>query len=100
MPRTTGLKQEQRSPGELVVLVLRWSVMSDSAPPWTVAHQVYLSMEFSRQEYRNGLPFPTPRDLPDTGIESTSLVFPVLAHAGFTPAPPETPEGTFQGYHT
>ena len=36
------------------------SVMSDSATPWTVACQVSLSMEFTRQEYRRGLPFPSP----------------------------------------
>ena len=36
------------------------SVVSDSATPWTVARQASLSMEFSRQEYYNGLPFPSP----------------------------------------
>ena len=35
------------------------SVVSDSATPWTVAHQSPLSMEFSRQEYWSGLPFPS-----------------------------------------
>ena len=35
----------------------------------TVAHQDPLSMEFSRQEYWSGLPFPSPGDLPDPGIE-------------------------------
>ena len=39
---------------------------------WTVAHQVPLSMGFSRQEYWSGLPFLTPEDLPDTGIEPRS----------------------------
>ena len=37
--------------------------------PWTVAHQAPPSMEFSRQEYWSGLPFPSPGDLPDQGIE-------------------------------
>ena len=37
--------------------------------PWIVAHQAPLSMEFSRQEYWSGLPFSSPRDLPDPGIE-------------------------------
>ena len=37
-----------------------WSVMSDSAAPQIVAHQAPLSMEFSRQEFWSGLPFPTP----------------------------------------
>ena len=40
--------------------------------PWTVAHQAPLSMGFSRQEYFSGLPFPSPRDLPDPGIEPRS----------------------------
>ena len=39
---------------------------------WTVAHQAPLSMEFSRQEYWSGLPFPSPGDLPDPGIEPRS----------------------------
>ena len=48
------------------------SVMSDSVTPWTVARPATLSMEFSRQEYWSGLPFPSPGDLPDSGIESGS----------------------------
>ena len=40
--------------------------------PWTVAHQAPPSMEFSRQEYWSGLPFPSPGDLPNPGIESGS----------------------------
>ena len=39
---------------------------------WTMAQQAPLSMEFSRQEYWSGLPFPTPVDLPDPGIEPGS----------------------------
>ena len=42
------------------------------ATPWTVAYQAPLSMEFSRQEYWSGLPFPSPGDLPDQGIEPES----------------------------
>ena len=38
--------------------------------PWTVACQAPLSMGFSRQEYWRGLPFPSPGDLPDPGIEA------------------------------
>ena len=45
----------------------------------TLAHQAPLSMEFSRQEYWNGLPFPTPRHLPNPGIKPVSLGPPVLA---------------------
>ena len=40
--------------------------------PWTVAYQAPLSMEFSRQEYWSGLPFPSPGDLSDLGIEPGS----------------------------
>ena len=36
---------------------------------WTVARQAPLSMEFSRQEYWSGLPFPSPGDVPDSGIK-------------------------------
>ena len=39
------------------------SVVSDSATPWTVARQAPLSMEFSRQEYWSGLPFPSPMNM-------------------------------------
>ena len=56
--------------------------------PWTAAHQVPLSMRFSRQEYWRGLPFPPPEDLPDPGIEATSTVSPVLAGEFFTTESP------------
>ena len=42
------------------------------APPWTVAYQAPPSMRFSRQEYWSGLPFPSPGDLPNPGIEPGS----------------------------
>ena len=45
-------------------------------------------MEFSRQEYWSGFPFPSPGDLPDPGIEPASLVSPALAGGFFTTAPP------------
>ena len=48
------------------------SVVADSATPWTVARQAPLSMEFSRQEYWSGLPFPSPGGLPKPGIEPRS----------------------------
>ena len=41
--------------------------------PWTVAYQALPSMGFSRQEYWSGLPFPSPGDLLDPGIEHGSL---------------------------
>ena len=40
---------------------------------WTLDRQAPLSMGFSRQEYRSGLPFPSPGDLPDPGIEPRPL---------------------------
>ena len=43
------------------------------ATPWTVAHQAPPSMRFSSQEYWNGLPLPSPGDLPDPGIDPGSL---------------------------
>ena len=55
------------------------------ATPWTVARQAPLSMGFSRQEYWSGLPFPSPGDLPDPGIEPRS---PTLHADALTSAPP------------
>ena len=42
--------------------------------PWAVAHQAPLSMGFSRQEYWSGLSFPSPGELPDSGIEPVSPI--------------------------
>ena len=52
--------------------------------PWTAAHQVPLSMEFSKQEYWSGLPFPPLGDLPDPGTEPMSPGAPALAGRFFT----------------
>ena len=54
--------------------------------PWTVALQAALSMEFPRQEYWSGLPFPSPGNLPKLGIQPVS---PSLAGGFFTTEPPE-----------
>ena len=59
-----------------------------SVTPWTVAHQAPLSMGFSRQEYWSGVPYPTPGDLPDPGINTASLA---LASEFFTAVPPGKP---------
>ena len=61
------------------------------ASPWTVACQSPLSMEFSRQEFWNGLPFPSLGDLPHPGIEPVSLSSPALAGGLFTTEPPRKP---------
>ena len=59
--------------------------------PWTVGHQTPLSMEFSRQEYWRGLPFPSPEDLPEPGIKPTSVSSHALAGGFFTTASPGKP---------
>ena len=56
------------------------------ATPWTVAHQAPPSMGFSRQEYWSGLPFPSPGDLPNPGIEPRS---PALQADYLTSEPPD-----------
>ena len=70
------------------VCVFSCSVMSDSVTPWTVARQAPLSMGFPRQEYWSGVPFTTPGDLLNPGIEPVSLVPPALAGRFFTTVPP------------
>ena len=63
--------------------------MSDSLEiPWTIAHKAPLSMGFPRQEYWNGLPFPSPEDLPDPEIE---LLSPALTGGFFTTESPGKP---------
>ena len=52
--------------------------------PSTVVHKAPLSMGFSRQEYRSGLPCPPPGDLPNPGTEPASLMSPSLASGFFT----------------
>ena len=54
-------------------------------------------MEFSRQEYWSGLPFPVPGDLPNPGMESAS---PALAGGFFTTEPPGKPTLGYSGYKT
>jgi len=53
-------------------------VSSSFATAWTITCQTPLSMGFPRQEYWSGLPFPSPRDLPDPGLEATSCRVPSL----------------------
>ena len=62
------------------------SVVSNSVTPWTVAHQSPLPVEFPRQEYWSGQPFPSPGDLPDQGIEPRS---PALQTDPLPSKPPE-----------
>ena len=58
--------QKERKKVKLLSRVLLFGI------PWTAAYQVPPSMGFSRQEYWSGLPFPSPGDLPDPGIEPGS----------------------------
>ena len=66
------------------------SVLSNSLQPHGLneACQIALSSEFSRQEYLSGLPFLTPRDLPNPGIKRASLLSSALAGRFFTTVPP------------
>ena len=71
------------------VYVFSYQVMFYSfVTPWTVACQAPLSTEFSRQEYWNRLPFPTPGDLPNPGTKPASLAW---AGGFFTTSAPGTP---------
>ena len=75
---------------------------------WTIVGQAPLSMGFSRQEYWSGLPFPALGDLPDSGIEPTSLISPALAGSFFTTRttweahklPTKLPPNSGQGYRS
>ena len=59
-------------------MLSRFSRVRLCVTPWTAAHQAPLSTGVSRQEYWNGLPFPPPEDLPDTGTEQMFPVSPAL----------------------
>ena len=56
--------------------------------PWTVVHQVPVSMGFLSQEYQSALPFPSPGDVTNSGTEQASLA---LAGEFFTSKPPGNP---------
>ena len=73
-----------------ILLVVNRSVMADSLQPlWTVkAHQAPLSMGFPRQENWRETPFPTPGDLPNSGIKPAS---PALGGRFFTTESPRKP---------
>ena len=70
------------------------------ATPWTVAHQVPLSLAFPRQEYWSGLLFPPPGDLPDSGIKPESPASPVLTGIFFTTEPPGNPHSDVLGFNS
>ena len=94
MEISAGIKcaETQRKLGILGILlcvcVSRSSHVQLFATPWTVAYQAPQSMEFSVQEYWSGLPFPSPGDLPNTGIEPGS---PALQADALLSEPPGKP---------
>ena len=66
----------------LIVKAKSLSCVRLFATPWTIACQDPSSMGFSRQEYRSGLSFPSPGDLPDTEIEHCRQTFYHVSHRG------------------
>ena len=75
-PLLCGISRDSRE--GMLHLCLVTSVMSDSATPWTIAHQPPLSLRFSSQEYWSGLPCLPLGDLLDSGIEPVSPATPAL----------------------
>ena len=76
----------------ITVTVWKWQLLSCvrlCVTPWTVACQAPLSMEFARQEYWGGLPFPSPGDLPNLDIKPRS---PVLQADSLPSEPPGKPK--------
>ena len=73
----------QRLWGALLYTCVYAKLLQSCPTLWIVAHQAPLSMEFSRQEYWIGLPFPPPGDLPDPGIEPSSPVLSSALEGGF-----------------
>ena len=66
--------------------------------PWTVARQAPLPRRFPKQEYCSGLPFPSPGDRLNPGIESESPTSLALAGGFFTTEPPGKPHDTAFGH--
>ena len=85
-PYPASLRADMRiyRPSMPVCVLSRFSRVQLLATPWTVAHQVPLSLGFSRQGYWSGLPFPPPGDLPNPAIKHTPLTSPALTGGFFT----------------
>ena len=66
------------------------------ATPWTVASQAPLSIGFSRQEYWSELPFPSPGNLPDAGVEPGCSEAPALQADSLSLSHPESPQANTQ----
>ena len=69
---TTGSLQPRRGLPHSTICAQSLSRVQLLVTPWTVAYHAPLSMGFSRQEYWSGLPFPSPENLPNPGIEPGS----------------------------
>ena len=93
-PIPSSLFSQPPVPNQLLIYFLSLHVccvqsrLTLAATLWTVAHQAFLSMGFPRQEYRSELPFPSPGDLPDLRMESTSSA---LVSRFFTTEPQRKP---------
>ena len=82
-----------------VCVLSRFSRVQLFTTLWIVARQAPLSIGFSRQEYWNGLPFPSPEDLPDPGVKPTSLESLALTSRFFTTSTSwETPSSPICGF--
>ena len=81
----------------MCVCTLMVSCVRVFANPWTIVCQISLSMGFPRQEYWSGLPVPTPGDLPDSGIETASLVCPALQVDSLPAEPSGKPQTRLSG---
>ena len=100
-PELLGPGRNQRGPEDLQAPQGCWSILlvveslshvDSFATLWTVAQQAPLHMGFSRQAYWSGFPFPSPGDLPESGIKHAS---PALAHGfpqSILPGPETTSE--------
>ena len=74
-----------------VVSAQLYLIVSLCDPMDCVARQAPLCLGFFREEHWSGLPFPSPGDLPNPGLEPTSIMNPALAGRLFTTAPPGNP---------
>ena len=84
----TGIQKNSSDGGKFtragVCVLSHFSCAQLFETAWTVARQAPLSLGFSRQEYRGGLPCPPPGDLPDLGIKPPCLMSPAPAGRFFT----------------
>ena len=82
-----------RHPPPLLVHAQSLHCVQLFATPQTVTYQVPMSMRFPRQKYQSELPFPARGDLPDPGIELTTVASPQWRADSFTMVPPGKPQG-------